>query len=288
MIRLVALALTVAVLAAWIAFLRPTFLAGSTGYVMVSGISMQPTYYTGDLVLTRRQVDYRQGDILAYRVPQGQDGAGSMVIHRIVGGNAADGFDLRGDNNDFVDPWHPKAGDIVGKQWVHVPGGARWFAWLRMPLNSAAVVGGISVFSVLSGSEVKKRRKRGKHMRQDGQSGNGNGAPQQLPAPLWAWLGLGAAALAVLVVGAVAVKAFTTSPSRSQYVERAKYEQTGSYDYTVVGPPSSLYPDGRIGPIAAPPRVNGQRRPRSKPRRSSPSCRRASTWASTTAWPAPP
>ncbi len=247
--------LMMATLAAWFVLLRPAVLGGTTGYVMVSGISMEPTYYTGDLVLTRRLSEYRTGDVVAFRIPAGEQGGGGIVIHRVVGGSAADGYELRGDNKDANDPWRPKPGDIVGKAWVHVPGGGRWFEWLREPLNLAVVIGGVSVFSVLSGREVKKRRRRrGGHVRGNEQSGKqAGGQGPGLPAPAWA-IALGGGFALLAVVGAVAAfGAFRQATETSRYVESLRYEQQGTFEYTVGVTPATLYPEGTIGPVVAPP-----------------------------------
>ena len=59
---------------------------------------MQPTLYEGDLAVVRQQSSYEEGDIVAFRVPEGEDGEGAIIIHRIVGGDAENGFILQGDN----------------------------------------------------------------------------------------------------------------------------------------------------------------------------------------------
>jgi signal peptidase len=110
-----------AVVAVWILFLRPESLGGSAAYVIVSGHSMEPTLHTGDLVVAFRQRTYRRGEVIAYHIPENQAGAGALVIHRIVGGSAQDGYITRGDNRDYRDPWRPKARDIVGEMKLHVP-----------------------------------------------------------------------------------------------------------------------------------------------------------------------
>jgi len=107
--------LAVVVLAAWL--LWPTSLGGKTTLTIVSGHSMEPTYYTGDLVVTRAGTP-TVGDILVY---QPKDVGGARVIHRIVGGNATDGWIMKGDNNDFLDPWTPRGSEILGGARLHLP-----------------------------------------------------------------------------------------------------------------------------------------------------------------------
>jgi signal peptidase len=109
----------VALVAAWAVFLRPAFLGGPATYVIVAGRSMEPTLRTGDLVVAFREPTYRRGDVIAYRIMKNRAGAGTLVIHRIVGGSARDGYVTRGDNRRYRDPWHPKPADIAGKMSVH-------------------------------------------------------------------------------------------------------------------------------------------------------------------------
>jgi signal peptidase len=110
------LALIAAVLVvAWL--LWPTSLGGQTTLTIVSGHSMEPTYYTGDLVVTRAAAP-KVGDIIVY---QPADVGGARVIHRIVGGNATEGWVMKGDNNSWLDPWQPKGSEVLGTARLHLP-----------------------------------------------------------------------------------------------------------------------------------------------------------------------
>ena len=122
----------------WVLGLRPTSLGGGTTYVAVRGSSMQPTYATGDLVIVRTADAYGVGDVVAYRVPDGELGEGRIVIHRIIGGDS-NGFSLQGDNNDSPDPWLPSTADVVGRAWIAVPNLGRVLAYLHQPAVLAAL-----------------------------------------------------------------------------------------------------------------------------------------------------
>ena len=50
-------------IAAWIAF-APLKAGGQASYVMVNGISMEPKYHTGDLVIVRKARTYQVGDVI--------------------------------------------------------------------------------------------------------------------------------------------------------------------------------------------------------------------------------
>ena len=136
--QLVSLVFCAAVLGSWWNTIRPVPLGGPMGYVLVRGVSMLPTFHTGDLVLTRREPSYHTGEIVAYHVPKGDFGSGTVVIHRIAGGSAQNGFTMKGDNNAFEDDWHPKPADIVGRAWLHIDRAGSWMAALRAPLPLAA------------------------------------------------------------------------------------------------------------------------------------------------------
>jgi signal peptidase len=149
----------------WMTQLRPQRLGGTTDYVMVRGVSMLPTYRSGDLVLVKPALSYGAGDIVAYHVPAGDVGAGLTVIHRIVGGSATRGFLTKGDNNDDVDDWHPKGPDIEGVPWAVVPQGGRILAFLHAPVPLGALAAAIAVMALsYEGRDTPKEKKR-KHRR---------------------------------------------------------------------------------------------------------------------------
>lgn len=146
-----------AVVAGWVVFLRPEVLGGSTTFVVVHGDSMRPRYTTGDLVVLRRDSAYHVHEVVAYRVPRGQLGAGAIIIHRIVGGDATAGFVVKGDNNPAPDPWHPRASDIVGAEEWHVPSLGTVLARLRTPAVMAALAAGIAAAVVVSWQPRRQR-----------------------------------------------------------------------------------------------------------------------------------
>ena len=98
-------------------FLWPSSLGGCTTLTIVSGQSMEPTYYTGDLVVSRC-ADYAVGDVVVYNPP---NVGSARVIHRIIDGDAESGWVIQGDNNDFVDPWTPTNERILGASTLHLP-----------------------------------------------------------------------------------------------------------------------------------------------------------------------
>jgi signal peptidase I len=120
---------------------------------------MTPTMDNGDLAVVEKQSSYHVGDIIAYRVPPGEPGAGSNVIHRIVGGTGATGFITKGDHNSYTDYfWHPKIANVIGRVWFHVPQAAAWLSKLRDPLTLALVVGFVS-FVILAWPGEKWRER---------------------------------------------------------------------------------------------------------------------------------
>jgi signal peptidase I len=149
---------TVSSLALWYVFLAPHFLGGPTAYVVVSGASMEPTLVQDDFVIARRQNSYGRGDIVVYRIPEGETGAGGLVIHRIIGGSGEDGYFLRGDNRTTPDLWRPRHADVVGRVLVTIPGAGKTIAVLRSPWIVAAFAGYLAfLFVYLGGKELEPR-----------------------------------------------------------------------------------------------------------------------------------
>lgn len=141
----------------WALLFRPQAIGGPASYISVSGISMTPTMHTGDLALVERRSNYHVGDIVTYRVPAGRLGAGTQIIHRIVGGDPQTGFIMKGDHNGWNDMWHPTQKDLVGKVWFWVPGGANRLATLRRPVPLAAFVGVIA-FGLVAWPSKRKQK----------------------------------------------------------------------------------------------------------------------------------
>jgi signal peptidase len=120
---------------------------------------MLPTLKTGDLVVLQAADSYQQDDVVAFHIPAGEPGGGSLVIHRIIGGSEADGFVMRGDNKDRVDDWRPMPDAIVGHLWVHLPGVGAAVAWMRQPAVFAPIMAGFVVFFILMGGQGDQKRR---------------------------------------------------------------------------------------------------------------------------------
>jgi signal peptidase len=148
------------VVSVWWVTLRPTvFLGGPATFITVKGTSMLPTLKTGDFVLAEAQPTYRVGDLVVYRVPKGQIGAGDDLIHRIVAGNATTGFTLKGDDNPAPDPWIVPRSDVLGKEALTVPGLGNSLLVIRSPLFAGLVAALIAIWLVISPPEWMRRRK---------------------------------------------------------------------------------------------------------------------------------
>src|SRR4051812_15544745 len=143
------LGLLVLVVGFWFFALRPQGLGGPASYALVSGTSMLPKYHTGDIVIVHHHARYRVGDIVAYKVPKGQVGAGAEVIHRIVGGSAGAGWIMQGDNRTAPDIWHPKNDLIVGRAWVHIAKAGIVIKLLHTPLFLGGLAALVAMLSVL-------------------------------------------------------------------------------------------------------------------------------------------
>ena len=138
-VALVAAQLAFVAMLLW--FCLPQTFGGRAGWVLVSGTSMLPHLHTGDLVLVEHQSDYRVGEVIAYRVPKGQVGAGHVVIHRIVGGNGRTGWTMQGDNRTAPDLWYPTNHDVIGANQLRIPDA--WFVLrvFHMPILLALFAG---------------------------------------------------------------------------------------------------------------------------------------------------
>ena len=154
-------AVLIGIAATWFALLRPVVLGGSVTYVIVRGDSMLPLYQAGDLVVLRAATDYVVGDVVAYRVPAGDVGAGQIVIHRLVAGDGTT-FVARGDNTPAPDPWPAEREQIVGRAWLALPGAGRVLLTLATPMNAAALAAAIVVAFIIANGGGRTVQERGR------------------------------------------------------------------------------------------------------------------------------
>lgn len=129
-----------------VALLWPAAWGGFTGLTVVNGQSMEPTYTTGDVVITWRQPAYGPGDVISYVVPEGQAGAGGHVIHRVLDVDSSTGTDVYttiGDNNPTADQWAIGPEHVSGKTVLRIPGAAVLLSPEVLPYVVAIAVGGI-------------------------------------------------------------------------------------------------------------------------------------------------
>lgn len=146
---------------AWFLLLRPIALGGPASYHIVSGTSMEPALHPKDLVIALAQSDYSVGDVVVLRVPDDQPLAGSLVVHRIVGGDGTSGFVVKGDNKPAPDPWRPTKSDIVGRSWIELPGGGAVVMMIRRPTTLAALLaGGAAFWFLMADVSLPRRRQR--------------------------------------------------------------------------------------------------------------------------------
>ena len=152
----------VALVGAWTFTLRPQALGGPAGFVIVRGTSMLGTFDPGTLVIVHKEASYSRGEIVAYHVPKGQVGEGLVVIHRIIGGSARDGYVTQGDNNPAPDDWRPKPADVMGRKWIVLPKLGRMLGFLHAPVPMAALGASIAVALII---DPGKKRKKGQPTR---------------------------------------------------------------------------------------------------------------------------
>jgi len=148
----------VGLFAAWFVWFRPQILGGPAAYVLVGGTSMEPHVEPGTLVILVRAESYAVGDVVAYRIPDGDPAAGRNVIHRIVGGDANTGFLMQGDNTNATDIWRPTPQDVIGREWLVLPDAATALLFLRSPAVVAAVAAALASYLVLAALSPRSTR----------------------------------------------------------------------------------------------------------------------------------
>ncbi|WP_433828352.1 signal peptidase I [Actinoplanes sp. CA-015351] len=226
------------------------------GYVVTYGVSMNPVYYAGDLVVIAKFDSYEIGDITAYH---GADGR-KKVLHRIIGGDAESGFVLKGDNNESIDTDTPTADEVLGRAVLHVPKVGTWLRLLVSP-TSLGMLGFLFVGS--RAAKIRNRRDipRGRQKKRviKGMSGQGGSwaaaltvakAVRRLHPALRAVavlsIVLTVCALAIGVLGWMKPATQTTSGSSAEnekmtFSYSAEVPRSAAYDGTTAYSPDPIY-----------------------------------------------
>jgi signal peptidase len=210
--------------AVWIAF-APTRIGGQASYVMVNGISMEPNYHTGDLVIVRKAQAYQVGDVVTYRDAE----MGAYVIHRIIGIEQGR-YILQGDNNSWIDAYHPTHDEIAGRQWVHALQLGKAMQWLRTPIHMAlsiVLLGGVFMASTLTKSPKGAKGK-------TRPSVNPNG---MLEGTLYL--------LGVIFLGFIGLSIFAFTRPLTRNADGITYQQESNYLYSATGTPG-VYDTGTV------------------------------------------
>jgi len=200
----------------WLVF-APAQLGGPLTYVIVNGNSMEPGFLRGDLVLARKESAYGVGDAVVYSDPNMQQ----FVFHRIIG-MELDRFILQGDNNGWLDSYHPDSNEIVGKLWLHIPTFGKVIEWMRVPLNAALMTG---LFGVLLMLDMFKKSPQPR--REGGAPSIQFGANSQLSLA-----GFGLFTILFLALGIYSFTRPVDLPAAT-----VSYQQTGDYYYSATGTP---------------------------------------------------
>lgn len=135
----------------------PLSIGGRASYVITDGISMLPHMRTGGLAITEREASYHVGEVAAYHNKQ----LGVVVLHRIIGRNGGR-YVFKGDNNDFIDNYHPTQAEIVGARVLYIPRLGHYLMELRQPIVAAVLLGLAGMFAV-GGERLSRRRRRRAH-----------------------------------------------------------------------------------------------------------------------------
>ena len=199
----------------WVAF-APIRIGGQAAYVIVNGISMEPGYHSGDLVITHKAQSYQVGDVVTYRDPE----MGAYVIHRIVEDQQSQ-FILKGDNNSWLDAFHPTQSEIIGRQWIYVPKFGKLMQWLRTPLNLSLATAILGVF-LMTDMIIKPTSVQGRKKQTPASEGLLEGAFYLLGFLFLGFLGL-------------SIFAFTQPATRA--AENISYQQESNYFYSAAGTP---------------------------------------------------
>jgi signal peptidase I len=136
----------IAVALAWI-WVMPRTVGGLNTYTVVSGISMEPTFHTGDLIISRKADSYNIGDVVTFKIPDPKYDK-FRIVHRVIGKTNDGHYEIQGDNQDHADPWSVPAENIAGSKVFLLPQGGTVLGYARNPIGLALLFGAIVTWTV--------------------------------------------------------------------------------------------------------------------------------------------
>jgi len=224
-------------------FLAPPKIGGRSTYVITSGISMEPSFHTGDLAIVRPVEHYHVGEIVAYHSSL----LHVVVLHRIIaihGGH----YTFKGDHNHFIDPTHPTRSDLIGALWVHIAHGGTVFRTLHSPVLGGVLCGFIALLLVGTGETKRRRRRRGNRGNASARKGPSLVTSPDRGAPLGMSVrSLLIGTVTVAVACALIAGYAKTRPGAASVTHRIQYTQKGHIDYHATAPAGAVYPNGTVG-----------------------------------------
>ncbi len=206
----------------------PGQFGGQAAYVIVNGISMEPGFKRGDLVILHQTTTYQIGDIATYQHPEV-----GPIIHRIIDQDK-DHFILKGDNNSWTDSYHPLPSEMIGKLWLHIPFVGKIIEQFRTPWVMALLAATIGLVFMAGGptSQAAQPQKQRTRNRQ---------STQLYHSTLSMLVKNKTDLLFLLVVLALATFALAlfafTRPLTRIASHNISYEQHGTFSYSAASPP---------------------------------------------------
>lgn len=142
----------------WFA-MAPVQIGGYDSYVITDGTSMLPHIHGGGLVITRKDSNYRVGEVVAYHNAQLGN---AVILHRII--KIDNGrYTFKGDNNKEADLYPPLKDKLVGREWIYWPSGGQFAKNLRVPYVGAAIIGLLTLFAFAGDFTSASPRRRRRH-----------------------------------------------------------------------------------------------------------------------------
>lgn len=219
---------------------------GRIAAVGTHGVSMNPLYYQGDMVIVAKAGSYHVGQIAAYRDPAKH----IVVLHRIIG-EAGGGFVMKGDNNQSIDPTHPTARLVVGRAVLHIPHGNLWLTRLTSPGMLALIAFALTAAGGGTAAiQTRRRRKRAAMTQQAKRDNHSTPSAFALPPHLRTAAGVTAVIAAIgLALAAVAWhaqpiktgKTSTQATRKMTFSYTAAVARTPAYDGTTLHSPDPVF-----------------------------------------------